>query len=167
MPTESGVLAVFSDPTVAAAAIRTLHGKGFTDVRAAMPAPFPEVMDAVGAPQSKVGIGVLVSTLLGAIGGFALCISTSLAWPLMTGGKPIVTLPAYVVIAFESSVLVGGSFTHLLLAFATVTGRWRRRVPVADPRFSTDRIGVFAVGDMGQVEALLKTSGAEEVARVA
>jgi hypothetical protein len=167
MATEAGVLGVFSEPAVAAAAIRALHAKGFTDVRAAMPAPFPEVMDAVGAPQSKVGIGVLVSTLLGAIGGFALCISTSLAWPLVTGGKPIVSLPAYVVIAFESSVLVGGSFTHLLLAFATVTGRWRRRMPIADPRFSTDRIGVFAVGESREMEALLQASGAEEVGRVA
>jgi hypothetical protein len=40
-------------------------------------------------------------------------------------------------------------------------------MPIADPRFSTDRIGVFAVGESREMEALLQASGAEEVGRVA
>jgi ActD protein len=166
MSHESGVLAIFAEPAGAAGAVQGLRDAGFRDVRVAMPAPFPELMAAIGEPRSVVGRGVLLSTFLGVIGGFALCILTALSWPLVTGGKPIVSLPAFTVIAFEISVLVGGTATHAMLAYTTVTGRWRRRVPVKDPRFSTDRIGLFVVGDSPAIEELLRTAGAEELRRV-
>ena len=167
MPREQGFLGIFTEPEQAARAVRALHSSGFHDVRAAMPAPFAEVMAALGERRSRVGRGVLVSTLLGVLAGFSLCIFTSLAWPLVTGGKPIVSLPAFTVIAFEVSVLVGGTATHAMLAYATLTGRWRRRVPTKDPRFSADRIGIFVAGDAPGMEGLLRKAGAEVVRRVA
>lgn len=167
MQPEPGVLAVFAEPSQAAAAVHALRDRGFRDVRAMMPAPFPEVMAALGEPTSRVGGGVLVGTLVGLVGGLALCIFTSLAWPLVTGGKPIVSLPAFAVIGFEAAVLVGGTLTHAMLAYTTVTGRWRRRMPVTDPRFTADRIGIFVAGDAADLEPLLRTTQAEEVRRVA
>jgi hypothetical protein len=163
---DSGVLAIFAHPPTATGAVHRLREAGFRDVRVAMPAPFPELMAAIGEPRSVVGRGVLLSTFLGVIVGFALCILTALSWPLVTGGKPIVSLPAFTVIAFEISVLIGGTATHAMLAYTTVTGRLRRRVPVKDPRFSTDRIGIFVVGDSPEIEELLRAAGAEELRRV-
>jgi hypothetical protein len=167
MQPSQGVVAVFSEPSQAASAIRTLHAKGYYRVRATMPAPFPEVMDALQPPTSAVGVGVLLGTILGLGAGLGLCILTSLAWPLVTGGKPIVSLPAFAVIAFECAVLIGGSVTHAVLAYTTLTGRLRRGVPDDDPRFMIDRIGVFAPGDGNALEPLLREAGAEEVRRVA
>jgi hypothetical protein len=166
MSREPGVLASFVEPAKAAGAVQGLRDAGFRDVRVAMPAPFPELMAAIGEPRSAVGRGVLLTTFLGVVGGFAVCIFTALAWPLVTGGKPIVSLPAFTVIAFEIAVLVGGTATHAMLAYATVTGRWRRRVPVKDSRFSTDRIGIFVVGESPAIDELLRTAGAEELRRV-
>jgi Protein of unknown function (DUF3341) len=164
---KSGWLGIFAEPAQAARAVRALHDSGFYDVRAAMPAPFTEVIAALGERRSRVGRGVLVSTLLGVLAGFAMCILTSRAWPLVTGGKPIVSLPTFTVVAFEVSVLVGGTATHAMLAFATVTGRWRRRIPTKDPRFSADRIGIFVPSDSPTVEQVLRRTSAEEVRRVA
>ena len=44
----------------------------------------------------------------------AFTIYTVLSWPLMVGGKPIVSIPAFVIIAFELTILFG--------ALATLTG---------------------------------------------
>ena len=167
MPRKGSILATFAEPAQAARAIRALHQSGFHDVRAAMPAPFPEMMAALGLPRSHVGRGVLVSTLLGVVAGIALCVFTSLSWPLVTGGKPIVSWPTFIVIAFEVSVLVGGTATHAMLAYATVSGRWRSRVPTKNPRFSSDRIGVLVADDSPNLEQMLRDAGAEEVQRVA
>jgi molybdopterin-containing oxidoreductase family membrane subunit len=61
-------------------------------------------------------------TLVGAVAGFLLSfvfiIYTVLDWPLITGGKPLVSIPAFIIIAFECTILIGGivsllGFLHL------------------------------------------------------
>jgi hypothetical protein len=167
MPREAGVLGVFSDPSRAAAAVRELREREFADVRAAAPAPFPALVAALGRRRSRLDGVTLTAAALGVIGGFALCIGTSLAWPLVTGGKPIVSIPPFVVIAFEVSVLVGATVNLVALAVLAMRARRRRAMP-RDERFTADRIGVFvAGGDAGLAEAILRRGGAEEVRRVA
>jgi Alternative complex III, ActD subunit len=167
MGPEAGVLGVFSDLDRGAQAIRALRAAGHDDVRMAAPAPFPELVEALGRPRSRLDSVTLSGALLGTVSGFALCIGTALAWPLVTGGKAIVSIPPFVIIAFEVSVLIGAAVNLAALAVTAGRGRRRRMVPF-DPRFSADRIGVFVVGDgLGEAEAILRESGAEEVRRVA
>jgi len=81
------------------------------------------------------------------------------------GGKPIVSLPPFVVIGFETTILLG--------ALATVAGmllnaRLPRlgRSPGYDPRFSSDKIGIVAFGGPSQLDGareVLRDAGAEEV----
>ena len=61
-------------------------------------------------------------TLMGALAGFFLSfvfiIYTVLSWPLITGGKPLVSIPAFIIVAFECTILIGGivslfGFLHL------------------------------------------------------
>ncbi len=167
MRPEAGVLGVFSDLARGAQAIRALRAAGHSDVRMASPAPFPELVEALGRPRSRLDSAVLSGALLGVLAGFALCVLTAIAWPLVTGGKAIVSVPPFVIIAFELSVLVGACVNLVALAVTVGRGRRRRAVPF-DPRFSADRIGVFVVGDgLGDAETILRTNGAEEVRRVA
>jgi hypothetical protein len=163
---EPGAMGVFVEPEAAASAIRSLRAAGLVDVRAAMPAPYEQVIEALGMARSRLGIGVFLGVLAGVTCGLMLCILTSESWPLVTGGKPIVSIPAFIVIAFEASVLIGGTFTHALLAYTTATGRVRRSTFVHDPRFLSDRIGVFVAGETALGEELLRKAGAEEVRRV-
>jgi hypothetical protein len=62
-------------------------------------------------------------TLAGALAGFflsfAFIIYTVLDWPLITGGKPLVSIPAFIIVAFECTILIGGivsflGFLHLI-----------------------------------------------------
>lgn len=167
MQREPAVLAVFAEPAAAATAIRRLHDQGHHDVRLETPAPFPELVEALDRPRSRLDRATLSAALLGTAAGFALCIGTAVAWPLMTSGKPIVSIPPFVIIAFELAVLIGASVNLIALAIMAARGRRRRWFP-HDPRFSADRIGVLVVGgDVAGAEELLRDGEAEEVRRVA
>ncbi len=162
----AGVLGVFSDPAAAARAVRAVRSAGATDVRAAMPAAYPEILAALERPRSRIGIPTMAGALAGTLLGFALCIGTSLSWPLVTGGKPIVSIPPFVVIAFELSVLVGALANQIALATGATRGRRLRAVPPG-LRFAEDRIAIFvAGGDPEAAERALREGGAEEVQRV-
>ncbi len=166
MPVEPGVLGTFAAPAAAARAVRALKEGGFADVRVAMPAPFPEVVAAVGKPRSLIDFITFPGAIVGLLCGIALTVGTSLAWPLVTGGKPIISVPPFVIIIFEVTVLIG-SLTNLL---AMSAGSWhggRARFFPAHQEFNADRIGVYAVGgEPALAERLLRESGAEEVGRV-
>jgi hypothetical protein len=159
------LLASFSDPSDAAAAARALREAGCR-VRAAMPAPFPELVKALGIRRSRLGWLTWPGALVGLACGLALPITTSLAWPLVVGGKPIVALPAFVVIIFELTVLVG-SITNLIASLAL---GWTRgglsRLP-GGREFHSDRIGLLATADdPARAEAILRAHGGEEVEHV-
>ncbi len=97
--------------------------------------------------------------------GVTLTVGTSLAWPLVTGGKPIVSVPPFVIVIFEVSVLVG-SLTNLL---AVSIGSWRGGRAASFPAglaFDADLVGVFAEGgDLAAAERMLRAEGAGEVRR--
>lgn len=59
------------------------------------------------APPSKLKYFTLAGGIAGCLTGFGFTIFTVLDWPLVTGGKPIVSWPPFVVIAFELTILFG------------------------------------------------------------
>ncbi len=163
---EPGVLAVFADPLQAARAVRAAHEAGHADVRAAMPAPFPEVMEAMAQKKSIIGAVTLGGASVGICLGLWLTIGTSLALPISVGGKPVVALPAFLVIIFEVTVLIGGLSNFLGMLIGAFAARRKSFMP-HDPRFLRDRIGVFLPGAGESARVLLRAAGAEEVRDVA
>lgn len=165
MPRDAGVAAAFEEPAAAARAIGALREAGFR-VTAAMPAAFPEVIAALGKPRSAVDVVTLPGALVGLVAGALLTVGTSLAWPVVTGGKPIVSLPPFVIIIFEVTVLVG-SLANLL---AVSVGSYRGARGDAFPREAgvpAGRVGVFAAGEgRAEAERILRASGAEAVRHV-
>jgi len=158
------VLATFREPGPAAAAIRALRARGFS-VRAAMPAPYPEVVAAAGRPRSGVDRAALLGALAGVAVGAAVTSATSLAWPLRTGGMPAVSVPPFAIVSFETTVLFGS----LAILGALVAGAWRGRAPILPAGEALDdRIAVLAAGaDGAEAERILRAGGGEEVRRVA
>lgn len=123
-------------------AIEGLRKAGFKTVKAYSPYPEHHIEAALGYGQSPVRVFTLVGGLTGTATGFAFTTWTSMDWPLVVGGKPIVSIPAYVVIAFELTVLFG--------ALATIIGLFiNSRLPdvkpsvIYDPEFSAGRYGVL------------------------
>ena len=65
MSSEGGVLGSFASPGDAARAIRALRASGFPDVRAAMPAAYPQVLNALGRPRSPIAFASLPGAVVG------------------------------------------------------------------------------------------------------
>jgi hypothetical protein len=162
---ERGVLGTFSEPAPAGRAVRALRDRGFS-VRAAMPAPYPEVVAALGRPRSPIQYITFPGALVGLLFGIALTAGTSLAWPLVTGGKPIVSVPPFVIVIFELTVLVGSLTNLAAVAVGTRLGARPRAFPTGVP-FDAELIAIFAVGgDPAGAERALRDEGAEEVRSV-
>ena len=137
-----GLLASFDYVDSAVNAIGELRAAGLKKITAYMPYPEAQIEEALGYDQSPVRVWALAGGLLGAACGLALTVFTSMDWPLVTGGKPILSIPAYVIITFEMMVLFG--------ALSTVIGFFiNSRLPyvkpmvVYDPEFSAGKFGVY------------------------
>jgi ActD protein len=163
-----GLLASYGHVDAAVEAIRAVRALGVRDLTVYSAAPNHEIEEALGERVSPVRLFTLIGGLSGCTAGFAMTIWMSYNWPVVVGGKPIASIPPYVVIAFELTILMGALSTVAAVAlFSVLMGR--RGLPF-DPRFTDDRIGIFVpVGSdqAGRVEQLLRSAGAEEVLREA
>ena len=166
MRTEPGILATFDEPAAAARAIRVLRERGIRDLHAGLRAPFPEVVAALAKPRSAIDYATLPGALLGLVLGVLFPVLTSLSWPLVTGGKQIVSVPAFVVIIFEMTVLFGSVANLIAVTVRSFLGGGTGAFPRGE-RFNADRIGLFAAGGGEEAERVCREAGAREVRRVA
>lgn len=165
-----GVVGVFSYVDVTVEALRRLREAGWPAVRVFLPAPRHEILAEVeGRRISPVRTFSLVGAVTGTIAGFALAsycgVQMHSFQSLMVGGKPAIAIPAYIVIGFELTVLIGAIAT--LLGFLLNSGlpNWGR-APGYDAKFSDDRFGIFVPCEAPraeEVKRLLSVAGAEEV----
>jgi hypothetical protein len=165
----ANVLGVFAHVDTTVEAIRQLRAKGFSDLTVYMPAPVEDIEAEVEKvrPLSKVRLFTLIGGLTGTATGFFLTIWSSLVWSLLTGGKYPVSIPPFIIIAFELTILLGGLSTVLAILVLGRLPRLRSSVTY-DPRFTLDRFGVAvacAAEGAETVKSLLTASGAEEVRR--
>lgn len=149
-------------------AIHELRASGFGNLRTASPVRRHEIDEALGRRESPVRIFTIVGAIIGAIFGLGLTINTSIGYPLITGGKPIVSMPPFIVIAFELTILFGAVGTLLGLL---VNARFPRlRIgPTFHPRFCQDQFGLFVFCAPDEIEAtshILRKAGAAQVRRI-
>ena len=80
-------------------------------IRVITPFGVPEVEEILPRGRSNVRFFALLGAASGTVTGFAFTILTSLSWPLIVGGKPIVSVPPFVIIAFALTILFGALST--------------------------------------------------------
>jgi hypothetical protein len=162
-----GILASYDYLDSAVEAIGALRKAGFKrkSIRAFAPVPEHDLEHAMGYQQSPVRVFALVGALTGTATGFALAIFTSMDWPLVTGGKPIVSIPAFVVIAFEMTILFGALSTVIGLFINTRLPHLRPLV-VYDPEFSSGRFGVYVSTPGDRMEEARGILSAEDPAEL-
>lgn len=159
-----GVLGIFAELDAAVEAIESLRKAGLRNITAFSPMPSHDLEHALHAPESPVRLFTLVGGLTGAATGFMLPTWTSLDWPLVTGGKPILSVPPMLIIAFELGILFGALSTVAGLFINARLPRARTKV-VYDPQFSQGHFGVFvsANGKSAEAKQILTRAGATAV----
>ncbi|MDH5284983.1 MAG: DUF3341 domain-containing protein, partial [Gemmatimonadota bacterium] len=149
----------------AVGALRAQGRKGFTVYSAA---PNHELEHALGITNSPVRLFTLIGGITGVCAGVGMTFWMSLDWPLVVGGKPIATVPPYVVFMFELMVLIGALSTVagvIILSLATPTTGL-----AYDPRYSDDQIGIFVPcppAEAEGIEKLFREAGSVEVRHAA
>jgi hypothetical protein len=164
-PPYRGVLGVFAYVDDARDAVLALRQAGHRDLSVFSPVPYHEIEAALEQGPSLVRWLCFTGGVLGLSGGFALCIYSVLSWPLAVGGKELVSLPPFVVIGYESMILLAGLFNLIGMLALGRLPQTRSRAPY-DVRFTEDRIGIWvpAAGAAARgAEDLLRTHQAEEV----
>ena len=104
---------IFDDKETFLSSLRRLVGEGVPGERIRVITPFdvPEVDEILPRRRSNVRLFALIGAGIGTATGFAFTILTSLSWPLIIGGKPIVSLPPFIIIAFALTILFGALST--------------------------------------------------------
>jgi len=111
-----GLLASFIHVDAAADAIRALRARGIRDLVVYSAAPNHEIEEALDHRVSPVRLFTLIGGLTGCAAGFGMTLWMSHDWPVVVGGKPIGSIPPYVVIAFELTILLGALSTVAAVA---------------------------------------------------
>ena len=111
-----GIVALFKDPYHLLRAAKESQARRFQFSDAYTPFPIHGLDKLLNQKKSMVPWVTLVLGLSGCFLGAALEIWTSaIDWPLIVGGKPFNSLPAFVPIIFECTVLLGGLATAAAL----------------------------------------------------
>ena len=161
-----GVLALFQDAGSAAEASRVLTQGGFAseDIEVLSGAPYPD--GAFGEEPTKHRLYVF--PLMGAICGFSvallLTIATQLSYPMVTGGKPILSIPAMIIVSYEGTMLGAIIFTVLGIIFESRLPRVIQGL--YDTRITEGYIGLLLACPeerLSWVETLLQQAKAVDV----
>ena len=164
-PKHYGVMGVFYYVDDVVETVKTLRHMGHKDLTVMSPVPHHDVEAALEQGPSLVRWITFTGGLLGCTGGFALCIYSMFSYPLVVGGKELVSLPPFVVIGYESMILLG-ALANLFGMLALGRLPQLKSPAPYDPRFSDDKIGIWvpAKGEAAdRVRDFMRGHGAEEV----
>ena len=92
-------------------------GTAAESIRVRTPCPVPEAGEILGERPDRVRFFALFGGVAGFGGGLALTIYSVLSWPIIVGGKPIISLPPFLLIGYLMTILFGslGAFAGFLL----------------------------------------------------
>ena len=102
-----GLLAEFDSATAIVNAARRTREAGYTKIDAYTPFPIHEMDAALKLPRTRLPWLVLGGGLTGLAGGFALQYwAATIAYPMNIGGRPMAAWPAFIVPAYETTILL-------------------------------------------------------------
>ena len=161
----SNVVGLFHDPASALTAAGKLKGAGFESLEIMSPVPIHGVEEVLGKKKSVIKNFTFMGALIGGLSGFALAAGTAVLYPHPVGGRPIITIPPFLIITYELTILFGLLATVLGFFISSRLPAFRNRVYV--PEAAVDKFVVTAPCDSDEhfkrAEAILNDAGAEQV----
>ena len=104
-----GLMAEFETPGQLVDAARRTREAGFRKFDAYTPYPIHELDEAMDLHDNRVSLFTLIGGLCGCAGGYTLAWWVeAVALPLNIGGRPTNSMPMFIPITFELTILIGG-----------------------------------------------------------
>jgi hypothetical protein len=162
------VLGLFKGVDEAADALDAVRAGGFeqNEYEILTGTPYPE--GAFGEEEAKHSLYryPLIGAACGFIIGLVLTAGTQLAFPLVTGGKPILSIPPMSIIMYEGTML--GAIIFTVIGIIIESRLPRVFMGAYDTRITEGYIGVTVTTDaerVGKAEEILSGAGAEDIKR--
>lgn len=166
---QKGVAGIWLDEHKLIEAAAKVRAAGFRKFEAISPFPLHGIDEAMGIPRSFIPWVTFTFGTAGCLFGIWFTwYASAVSWPIIIGGKPMWSLPAFIPVIFECAILFAAlSSVGALLA---ICGLPKVEPPIIDPDLSSHKFALFIPeSDSGfeasQVERLLKDLGAVEVKR--
>lgn len=167
---KNGVAGIWSDEHKVLEAAKKVYGAGYRKFDAITPYPVHGMEDAIGIRRSSIPWVTLIFGLFG--GGFGIFFQWYVAaydWPINIGGKPFFSLPAFIPVTFETTVLFAALTS--VLAMIIFNGLPKVNPKILHPDLTSHKFAILIFEDdngyeESKVENFLRTLGAEEVRHV-
>lgn len=169
--TLGGIAAIFTDEHKTLKAAAKVKAAGFAKFDAITPYPVHGMEEACGIKRSWIPYVAFAAGCVGLSAGLGLTYYTSVVdWPINVGGKPLFSLPAFIPVLFELTILFAALSSVGALFYAAKMPRIDP--PVIDPDLTSHKFAIFIPeNDHGYnqetVEKLFREAGADEIKKVA
>ncbi len=165
MKNSFNIVAVFSGIDTLLRGIEVLRESGMNNFIVYSPIPHHDIENVLHRKKSPVRIFTLVGAITGFISGWVLTIGSVMNYPLIVGGKPLISVPPFGVIAYILTILFGVLAT--MIGFL-INARFPRLNldKNYDERFSSDHFGIQIFCDNSEVnkyKEMMTEVGAIEV----
>jgi hypothetical protein len=164
---KNGMVAIWEDDHAMVAAAAKVRAAGYRKFEAISPFPLHGIDEAMGIPRSFIPWVTFVFGLTGCgLGVLFTWWTSAVDWPLIIGGKPMWSLPAFIPVIFELTILFAALSS--VAALFLICGLPKVDPPVIDPDLTSHKFALFIPEDdvgyeSSKVEAFLKELGADEV----
>ena len=164
----TGLLALFREPEKVAAATAALREQGIgpVDYDVLTGSPFPEGAFGEEHPKHRLFWFPLAGAACGFAVGILVTAATQLAYPMVTGGKPVLSIPPMLIITYEGTMLGAILFTVLGVLFESRLPRLK--MGLYDERITEGYIGLMVAAPADKASAIeqsLRRAGAEDIKR--
>lgn len=160
------LLGLFREPDGIARALDALRAAGFAghELKVLSDVPYPDGAFGEEPERHRLYVFPFVGAACGFVVGLLLTVGTQISNPVVTGGKPILSIPPMVNVLYEGTMLGAVLFTVIGIIFES-------RLPDFGPapydsRISEGYLGLLvarAEGRVGPAERALREAGAVDI----
>lgn len=168
-PGKKGIAGIWTDEHKLVKAAAEARKSGLTKFEAISPFPLHDIDAAMGIPFSFIPWVTFIMGFTGfAFGTWFTWWASAQDWALIIGGKPFWSLPAFVPVMFECTILFAALSS--VGALIVLCGLPKVDPPVIDPDLTSHKFALFVPEDdtgfnAANVEKMFKDMGAVEVKR--
>jgi len=167
MSTLSTIYGLFPDPDSAERGMNALRNAGVHRDRIIVMSdePFEEYSFGHAEPSVAMPWLAALGGVVGGAGGYLLARFTQTAYPIVTGGMPIVSPFPTAIVTYELTMLGAVLTTIVTLLITAKIPKWKQ--PLYDPEVSRGKILIAVVEPADEARAdlenKLRTAGADEI----